>query len=447
LPPIKILTIGDSAKLYTGFGVVMAQLNMGFHEAGFDVHALGLLDHDPDDEGKLPYNFYAVPFMDDLAHNTYGFVIRSVKPDIIFILSDPGNAFMYTWGMVDKQHARQVRNGVEYYPPVVLYTPIEGWPVPLDHLRGFEILKKLRGSLVVYCESARRLIRQAGISDDYVINVVNHGLDHANFRRYSEEDRHILRQLVGLDKKFVIGSIGVNKRTKGFPTLIYAARWLRELDEDQDVVFYLHTNPDDATMFGHPIRQMAKIYGVEDMFLWKPKVDKKASYWTGVERDLGTLEQARCIAGQVPDTAEGRGLIFATYDFEAILNCMDLYVDTSQNEGWGLPLGEAMKAGIPCITVHDKHVRDEVYEGGAYFVDSLDTDCWETWHTGQRLVTMSPKKVAEAIIEMKHNPAKCEQYAAMGQVVADKYKWQPAKEEMTKIVQETHDCYVSSLQS
>jgi glycosyltransferase involved in cell wall biosynthesis len=434
---IKVAVITDSPKLHTGFAAVAKEICFGFHLRGMDVHVYGLHDHKEDFGEELPYVFYPVPHLDALGHNTYSYFLRRVKPDIIWMLTDPGNAAFYLHGMINQEKSIQKRDGRDYYPPVVLYTPIEGKPCARSHGEAFDMLEQLNGTLVTYCETARQTVLEQfpHLKD---VRVVNHGLDHAEFQRYSDGDRKMLRRMVGLEDKFVIGSVGVNKRTKGHPALIYTAKILKDKNKHEDILFYCHCNPQNDTMGGYKLRDLAKYYGVEDMFLWKPEI-KRGSYWLGVKRDADTLKQVRKIKNNVPDTPEGRGLIFATYDFISIMNCCDLYLDTSQIEGWGLPLGEAMACGIPAISVHDNSVRDEVYQDGPYFIDPVPESLWDTWQTGALLVKVDPYDVADAILKMKDNPDLMVKYSKKGIKCASQYKWADAMESMSQILIDTYE--------
>lgn len=431
---IVLACILDSPKLHTGFANAGNPLLQGFHDAGIKVTCYGLLDHNPDTKGVLPYEFRPVPFLDDLAHETFGFFLREKKPDAIFFLTDPGNLWIYMKAIIERQQASYFKENVEVIPPVISYTPIEGVPSPQSHGEALRLVQQNGGSTVVYCNTARDAILSE-FPDLQPPHVVYHGLDHFKTVRYSEEDRKLLRRLIGWEGKFVVGSIGVNKRTKGFPTIIYAAAFLRSIGQDKDLLFYLHTNPEESTMWGYKLRELVRYYGVEDIFIFKP--DVRSGYWEGVERDMGTLEQARQITGEMPDTPEGRGFLFGHYDFVSRLNCLDCYVDASQIEGWGLPLGEAMACGVPSISVHDKHVRDEVYKGGCYQIDALPHHFWDTWHSGMRLVGINPHMLAKAIIEMRDDIFLRDFYSKAGMEVASRYKWADSQAKMTQIVLDT----------
>ena len=329
--------------------------------------------------------------------------------------------------------------GNEYYPPVVLYTPIEGSPIPNAHCETFEMVEALNGIAVLYCNSAKERLLGQYPHLTTRIEICGHGVDHAHFRKYSEDDRRIARELVGLQDKFVIGSVGANKRTKGFPTLIYAARYLREVGEDSDVIFYCHCNPRDETMWGYKLEEMAIFYGVRDMFLFKPKPSTdQRNYWLGfpLEKE-GILDEMRQLEGKIPPTPKGRGFIFLHYDMVTMYNCMDLYVDASQIEGWGLPACEAMACGVPIVSIHDKHVRDEIHSAGAYMIDPLPSHMWETWHTTARLVSIDPHVLGQAIIEMKNDSGMRERYSTLGQKAMARYRWQDAGEQIARLIIET----------
>ncbi len=211
---------------------------------------------------------------------------------------------------------------------------------------------------------------------------------------------------------------------------------------DEGIKFYCHANPREATMMGYQLDDIARYNwdqkhpdGVADMFLWK-QVRHSNNYWLGVSRDNGSLESLKELAGKVPDTPEKRGFLFANLDFISILNTFDLYVDLSQNEGWGLPLGEALASGVPTLAVNDYDVRQEIYDGGVEWIEPLPRHMWSTLHTGARLVTVDPMKVAKQINELRRDSLRRNYLSERGQEVAAKYKWDNARTQMTAIVEE-----------
>jgi len=61
-------------------------------------------------------------------------------------------------------------------------------------------------------------------------------------------------------------------------------------------------------------------------------------------------------------------------EMNEIYNSCDLFISTSNDEGFGYPVVEAMKAGIP-LAISDIPVHREVAEKGAYYFDQSDPDC------------------------------------------------------------------------
>lgn len=428
-----IASMGDSGKEHTGFGNVHHQIDLGFHKAGFIVNQLGFLDSEPDTEGKLPYTFFSTPKLDQLAHRTFSHFLRKVKPDLIFMICEPGNLEIYLKDIIERGVADYHKPGLDgfFRPPIISYSPIEGKPMLASHGVALEYVQATGGQVTVYHQSAYQTVKEQFPQIDPI--VVNHGLDHANFRPYEPEIRQRMRQAVGLDDYFVIGSVGVNKRTKNYPAIIEVAAILRDMGEDAGIKFYCHTNPKDDTMWGYKLIDLAKYYGVYDMFLWKTPI--RGKYWQGSERELDTVEKVlQLLEKGIKDDPRIRGMLWQSYDFVTMMNCFDLYLDVSMLEGWGLPMGEAMMCGVPVVTLQDHSSRDEVYKGGCCVVPSLPRRMWTTVHTGAKLAIADPNDFVNAILKIKEDPELRLAYANAGREVASKYKWANAQDTFCNIV-------------
>jgi len=430
-PKIKIVCLSDSPKITTGFGSVAKEIYRGFYEAGFHMTVVGGLDEEPDSRGELPYKFVPVTSLqsDPVGHSAFVNVVTSVRPDIVWILTDPGNLRILLNLMT--RHIPIRRDGQLAFP-IVAYVPIEGRPLAEDFGAAFTMVQNSGGRVIVYCHSGVEAIK-ARFPHIHPM-VAFHGSDHAPFQRYSKEDRQLLRYLVGFDKYFIVGAIGTNKRTKGHPVLIYAAHHLRELGKDEGIKFYIHTEPDNPVLFGYPLRHLAQCYGVADMFLWKPDPDMKRGGWNrGIERFNGTLKRVRELSR--PNTPAERAMLFGSYDFISRLNCLDVYLDVSEVEGWGLPQFEAMACGVPTVTVNDRGVRSEIHAQGSYVIEPLPEVCWPTSHTGARLAIVDPRVVAEAILTVRASEDLQKELSRQGQEIARKYSWSETRKIMIETVQ------------
>lgn len=436
---ITVATIGDSSKLHTGFAQVMKQINDGFMNASFNLYHFGILDWQPDINRELPYPFWPTSPFDPMGKEEVLRFVQQVEPDIVWIMIDPGNLLTYAINLIKLNDERKKSNRKTF--KILAYPPVEGKPLSMFQATAVKHIMQNEGEVVFWCDSAAREAEKW--LPEWTFEHIYFGADHADFRPYTEEQRHMLRYKVGLDKYFAVGSFGVNKRTKGFATLIYAATCLKEWGYEDKIRFYCHTDPFNPVMQGHHLVDMADRYGVKKMFLWKPdnNQEKRGNAYLGNPRSSNTLIEVEM--SRKPRSKEGRMELWSSYDFISKMNCMDLYCDVSQVEGAGLPQLEAMACGVPLISVHDQHVRDEWYGDTAYMMEPLSPDLWETWHTGARLVTLDPLHVAQAIDQMYRSPELRELIVQRGLERMTQFKWADTQEKMVQKVKELYARSVS----
>ncbi len=424
---IKIATITDSPKCTTGFGNVARMLLDGFHKSGMEVYSFGTMDFNFDIDGELPYQFFpSNPFNPD-GHKTVPLFLVGVQPDVIFILFDPGTTGTFLSVIGSMWEAGSLKKC-----PIVLYTPIEGFPVPISTAVTLSRVLDGGGKVVLYSQGmVDTVVKQYPQFDGY-LDFVHHGLDHAPFRKYSDDYRKLIRKFVNLDDYFVAGSIGVNKRTKGLDTIIYTARCLKDMGKADGIKFYLHTSSNKPTMLGYNLEDLCINYDVEDMIIFKPEADvEEGGNINGIPRDN---------EGFVFENPSLKNL--NKLSFIDRLNMFDCYLDLSQVEGWGLPLGEAMRCGVPSISVSDKAIREEVYKSGVIWVDTEPVRLWNTWHVGQKLALVDPLKAAEAILELKNSSDDMRKFWSDQAInTANKYNWLESVNKMNTIIRETVESY------
>lgn len=438
---IKIACIGDSPKLTSGFGVVTNELYRGFHEAGFDVTAFGFMDTEPDIDRKLPYNFWPCNPFDELGHRTISLFLYKLQPDVIFIICDPGNLDVFADAISSMQGLYGQVGGLTIKKvPIVSYTPIEGFPLSTSFGNAFFKVQNTGGTVVVYTPGSRDRVQLQ--FSEIEPEVVYHGADHAPFHKYEDEKRNHLRKITGLDDYFVVGSIGVNKRTKGFDTLIYTARCLKDMEQDDGIKFYFHTSPNQPTMYGYMLDELASHYGVDDMILFKPEIETEPG---GNIRGISRTSEENFYELDRPETSEKRRKLFARFGFIDRINCLDLYADASQVEGWGLPAFEAMACGVPTVSINDMSVREEIYTGGAYMLNALPVRTWSTWHTGSKLAQVDPLVLAETILKFKNDEQLRDEYSQKGINLTKDYKWDDSRDKMVGIIKETLNVFLSSM--
>jgi len=425
-----MLVLNDSPRKKTGFAVVGNQIVPGFVDAGFDVYWYAILDDVDQSQGEFTFNLHRMDSDDLQGEHGLAAYIRRLNPDIIWAHYDPGNLYKYL--VLEKFGVRMFKNKNDVPIPIVALFPFEGSPAIESDGMMAQYVRQTGGKAFTYSPGcAKEFNRQfpdAEVEGEYL------GLDHADFRPYAEDDRRMLRQLVGLDEKFICGAFGVNKRTKQYNILVYAAQLLVEWGEDKDVLFYLHSELDRPILQGYPLTWMFKCHGVEHMFMGKPDTWRRRNEnWSGAEFVSNTLEEARRLT--MPPDPRQRGYLFGNYDIVSRYNCMDLGIDTSSVEGMGLPICEMMRCGIPTISVNDGMIRSEVHAEGAYMLDPIYPTP-DTWHTGVQLCLVSPEDVAKAIVKFKHDPDLRKEYAERGRKAMEKYKWEIIRETMVKACKE-----------
>ena len=315
--------------------------------------------------------------------------------------------------------------------PVVVYFPIEGSPINTAYMKMIQAVQESGGRAITYTEWGAKALEQQ--SDGALkVDWVWHGVDHAPFRPYPDEERKRLRRLIGWDDRFVVMNISRNKRTNRHPAYIQAA-WLLKNEGYADVLFYLHCDPLDplavTNMGGIDLKQMVEFYGVKDMVSFPPALDDQLHgipYHRLRRGDWQDLAR--------PDTPEGRGAVFAHFSLIDIYNCADLYIDASSVQGFNLPNIEAMACGMPVIATDDEGVRREVLgDAASYFT----VDATDYWHTGATLHLVSPEEIARHI-RLMHS-ADGETLAEMSAASLERaklFKWKACQDKFIQAVKE-----------
>lgn len=356
---MRILCLGDSPFLRTGFGVVNEVAVNEFLAAGHEVVILGGQDqteHKVDIDG-----FTFVPIKnkyDMLGWSQVEKVVEQYKPDAVHIIGDP--ATVTTWFL--HKFITDL--------PTIVYTPVEGAPLNVQWINALRSHQNLflatcsaYGQRVLAAEGITAQMAYHGISDDF----------HPD-----DEKRAEWRDRLDWDDKFVVMSVAQNVRRKQWPRLFEAL----SLIKDKDVVLYAHTVPfNNYWLDGHDLAQLAEQIGVWDRVYFPPSHDKhNAHIATAGDEDKPGLND--------------------------LYNVADMFILPSQVEGFGLPLAEAMKVGLPVATTD--------YAAGAEVIDNagilLDVHDWEWNKSHSRYANVSPRTIAEAILKVKRNPELQKQY-------------------------------------
>lgn len=341
--------------------------------------------------------------------------LKVEDPDVIYLNYDPGNVRT----MIDTlRHSKADK-------PLVVYLPIEGKPVIPQFIELLRLIRVLNGQTILYTRWAVDAVIEAGGPR---CKFVNHGVDHADFRKLSPKHRQKLRFAVGWQDKIVLMAVGRNKRTKGFGTLIQVAKILKAEGHNQ-FRWYFHTNPADTMRNSSmPLEQLCVVHGVSDVIMFPPDLQSQTA---GVPYDTPIHR------GKIPDTDDIETVWkynLSTMSMIERYNIADIFVNASELEGFGLTPLEAMGCGLPVISIDDNGVVREVLGSAPAYVPVRHHD--PSWHTGAMLYQGDPRDIAKAIVDISAQPDLLKELGEASSEQAKKYKWADTAKVISKAILE-----------
>lgn len=235
--------------------------------------------------------------------------IKDFKPDIMFTLQD-------IW-VVDPAVLKQLHDSGVKWVPIV---PIDHEPVPEP------ILDRLKSAyrIVTYAPFGTRELKRQGTHSTYIPHTVPTEI----FKKY---DKKKVRKQIGIpEDHFVFGMVAANKDNpprKAFQEAMEAfARFHKKHPKS---ALYMHTYV--KTDAGFPIDIFAEKLGIQNALFH-------------------------------PDPYELSYLIDQK-DMAKVYSCMDVKLLPSLNEGFGVPIIEALSCEVPVITNDFTAMKDLVIDG------------------------------------------------------------------------------------
>jgi glycosyltransferase involved in cell wall biosynthesis len=436
LNPLRLVAMSDHPRLTTGFATVMKQLAQGFHSALFNLSVLGIWETRGSLPGEFPYYVEPVCGHDYFGVQKLRAFVQERGPEVFFSLADPSTQWTRLQSLIPGFGSTMNVKGFRPPCPIVLYMPIEGFPIAEQYLDVIRTVQESKGRVVVYCKcQADKVHEESG--GELTCDFVWHGSNHGPFRPYPAAERHKLRERVGWDDRFVVVNVARNKRTNRQPEYLKAAAMLRDLGHT-DVLFYLHCDPMDEygiqAMQGWDLETMARRLGVwghtgedfrQNMVMFPPvKIDQTH----GVE-----LHRRGQITGATDNPNVKRGMAMAEYSFIDRLNLGDIYMDASSVQGFGLPAVEAARCGLPLFVTDDQFTRREVLADAPRWMQPSGTD---TWQTGATLHLVTAEEIVQQVLWAKAHPTELEAMRQASIARAAQITWKPAQDKFVQIIKE-----------
>ena len=291
----RVLWVSESPRLHTGHGRVTDEISKRLAAGGkYEVGVLGW--------GAEPYldgecTMFA-PGPQPWLSARVNRVIEDFGPDVV-VTSGP----LLALGVMEEVSLRPFVSWVGY-------ATFEASPVPVA-LRA--VLRRMDRAVVpsAWCRSA--LVDERSPHESRKgspVRVIPCAVDSQDF--HPRPDRDDLRAAYGLAQKFVVGCVARNHFRKQIPVLLKA--FARFAKRHREALLYLHMDPDG------PVWRLPEL-------VKQHRLERRVAFTRGLVGPVGTTTQT----------------------LNAIYNLFDVMVLPTMGEAFGLPILEAMAAGVPVI--------------------------------------------------------------------------------------------------
>ena len=395
----RVLILGDSPLLKTGFGRVNLIAAKRFQSEGWEVASVAGLTREPppfdEREGIRIFTPTRGASGDQLGLADIPTAIKEFKPDCIYMTAEAGTVTFIAQATPEM--------------PALIYSPVEGGPMPNLDWQGFY---KAIPSFTTSQYGVDVVKQETGMEIPYVY----HGVDHDVFQKY-DGMYEAVRKAIGWEDKFVINMTATNVRRKQHVRLMEAVATLIHKYKQRDIVLYLHTLPfNNYWLDGWNLTEIARSYGIEDYVFFHPKMTKRGEY-----------------VDEMTGEANNPGLV-------EMYNASDLFVLPSQVEGFGLPIAEAMACGVP-VAVTQYAAGWEVASPAGKGLPVRD---WEIHKSGTRYANVDVEKMAQLILKLKRNPKERERMSKMGLERAKDFDWDVFRERLVPMIEDSIHAYETS---
>jgi glycosyltransferase involved in cell wall biosynthesis len=291
---MRLIFVGDSPTVDTGFSRCTRAACAELHNAGHEVHVLGI--NESGDPHDYPYPIYPPRSLRDRSRSAFGMdrlpaLSARLKPDVVVLLTDPWHVPAYLAAFEDA--------GVEC-PPMVAWLAVDS----KNHPNSAEL--NPLAHIVTWTQFAQDQLRAGGYTGP--ASIVPLGVDTSLFYpRDRAAARAELRAISGAEvfgpEDYIVGYVGRNQSRKRVDLLIgYFAEWITRYNI-RDAYLYLKVAPTGES--GCDIRSVATYYG-------------------------------KAVEGRLLVSAPPAGFGAPDDLMPLVYSAMDVYLTTTQGEGWGL---------------------------------------------------------------------------------------------------------------
>ena len=319
---MKMLYVGDSPTVSTGFGIVAKNLLPRFQKFGHEIVVLGINEYGDNPRRAKEFNFPIYPCDKGGPEQVYGFhkvwpIIQNERPDILFMLNDP-------W-LIKNYMDLKPQNTSYPFLKTVAYYPTDSAPLKPEWLKTLNGLN----AQVCYSHYAEGVIEKSNGTRPTNLQQIYHGVDTKTFFPLNQS---IARKFLGIPEDlFIIGMVARNQPRKRFDLLMMAFAAFAK--DKPDVKLYLHTALKDI---GFDIIDIARQLNITDKLI--------------LTEDITPAQGV---------SEERLNYIYNSFD----VNCL-----ISLGDGFGLPVAESMATGCPQIVSGNSCLSELVEDHGGLTV-------------------------------------------------------------------------------
>ena len=412
----KIVILCDSPTLHTGFAKVLREIWIPLHATGkYEIHCLALLEIN--DAEMIPFPIYTLPQKDHLSK-----YIDQIKPNLVWTCTDI--SMIYSIKEVENRNLFQW----------VSYFPIEGEPLPTDWSSILENMDRV----VAFGQYGMRVIRQR--APKATLSYIYHGVNPQVFRPLPEEKKIEIKNELGIDpSKTLIGVVARNQPRKAFDKLFEAFFYLVSGAFIQCLVCHkISIYPHDLVSNLFTPLRCCKHCHSENCKKGNLRDDLRL-YIHAASLDLGwdlfDLQRDYHLMGKVylnPELKVGLGI--SEEKLNEVYNTFDIFTLPTKGEGFGLPILEAMSAGVP-IVVTDYSAHPEWAKGCGELVLPITLEAEPI--TNIRRAVIDRDQYVEALLKLIDNPKLRREYGAKGREIALAMDWKEICKDWEKLIDET----------
>jgi glycosyltransferase involved in cell wall biosynthesis len=395
----RVLWVGESSFLSSGYSTYARECLKRLHATGrFELLEFGAFgDFDDDRALDLPWKFVSnmpdprdrgqVERYESSPLNKFGAwkfeeVALDFEPDIVWDYRD--------WWMCEHQFRSPFRDlfHLAHMPTCDAEPQNDQWVA--SYLEADAIFG--------YTDWALDVLRRQTGGAVKAVCAAPPGADAAVFSPFP--DRAAFQKAMALpEDAVVVGTVMRNQSRKLYPDLVEAfAKFLAAAPEDlrHRTFLYLHTSYPDT---GWDIPKLVRDAGVghRTIFTYACKACGQA-YPAHFQDAIAPCRACGALAAVLPDASKG----VSRETLAKVYNLMDVYVQYSTNEGFGMPMVEAAACGVPVLAVDYSAMSDVVRKVAGYPV-RVQRYYWES-ATGRRLALPDNDHLVETLVRVLRRP-------------------------------------------